>query len=447
MMAHESTRPVLRFTGFCAMLGLAAGCHSPQTRVAERVRALEQDWRTNLLYQESLPERVLDWPAALAQLRASNLKLRQARLDLTNAQESVRQVYRDLVPTLNLNAGVSKRLVDMPHISPSDVTFSVDSFFNIPGVVSFNARLYVARLYEIRTEAAYALAEREQIIELYKLFWAFQDAQEQAHTLQNQKKTAHAYEAADPVTGQLLLTEAELREISGENETQNLQQRASELLGSHEYHWSLSTNRLPELHYAQEPLPLDDTNRVAQLQIRLAAIELEAARAELAGIKLRYWPELNIFITGPPIYQQYYGQEQFWNAHDVQASANVFWWVDTRGYISHQLRQTKRQKDLQEARLRQDALALIQRLLATQELLRVTRERERDLEQQLVVLAAIPPAQNFAALQRYATDYQTTADQLRQVRRELAELNTLCWFMDESAWTELAPLTPLVAIH
>ena len=62
---------------------------------------------------------------------------------MTNAQESVHQVFRDLMPTLNLHAGANKRLVDLPNLSSSDVTFSADSFFNIPGVVSFSARLYI----------------------------------------------------------------------------------------------------------------------------------------------------------------------------------------------------------------------------------------------------------------------------------------------------------------
>src|SRR5207253_1161098 len=116
---------------------------------------------------------------------------------------------------------------------------------------------------------AYALAEREQIIELYKVFWAAQDTQEQARYVQNRKTTAHAYETVDPFTGQLLLTETELRELAGQHEGENLQQRASDLFGSRQYRWAFSTNGLPALRYDRDPLPLNDTNRVALLQLRL----------------------------------------------------------------------------------------------------------------------------------------------------------------------------------
>jgi outer membrane protein TolC len=431
-------------------LGLAAllafgGCASPRQHVATRVASLAKEWQTNILYQTRLPDRALDWPTALAELRAHNLKLRQAGTDRTNAQEAVHQVFRDLLPMLDLHAGVAKQLVDFPSIGPNDVTFSADSFFNIPGLVNFSARLYVTRLALLRAEAAYELTEREQIIDLYKLFWSAQELQAEARQLQEQKKTARAFGVVDPFTGQTMLTQTEVHELSQNQEVQTFQQHAGDLLGSQQYHWIFLTNGLPILHYDVDPLPLTDTNRVAQLQLRLAAIELEAARAELSGIKLRYWPELDIFVTGPPLYQSTFGQAQFWSADQLRASADVFWTIDTRGYITTQLRQTKRQQAIQQERLRQESLTLMQKLITSQRLLQATYEQERDLEQELQVLEAVPPAQNFDSLQKYATDYETTSEQLRRVRRELAELNTLFWFVDEAAWIHVSPLKNLTA--
>lgn len=430
----------------CALLlaALWVGCSAPSHKVLRQEDTLARQWQTNVAYQANLPERSLDWPAALAQLRAENLKLRQTRTELTNAQESVRQVFRDLVPTLNMHANISKRLVDIPTITADDINFSADSLFNLPGLVSFNARLYTARLSLLRAAAAYALTEREQIIELYKVFWAFQEHGEQIRHLQNEQQTARAFEAVDPFTSQVLLTSAEVRALGAEQESANLQQRTSDVLGSRQFKWVLLPHALPELPYDINPLPLDDTNRVARLQIRLAAIEYEGVRAQLAGMKLRYWPDLTIFVSGPPIYQRSFGRETFWDAEELRASADVFWWIDTRGYISRQIRMTERQRGLQEARLRQDSMALIRRLQVTQDLFRATAEQARDLENQLLIMEAVPPAQNYAALEKYAVEYQNTADQLRRVRRELAELKTLFWFVDEAAWQDLSPLPTLV---
>jgi hypothetical protein len=427
------------------VLTLISGCASPREKVAERAGALGATWQTNVTYQAQRPEREIDWHAAVAELRANNLKLRQAQTEVTNTQEAVRQIFRDLTPTLNLRAGISKRLVDIPQISPNDATFSADSFFNLPGLVSFGARLYIARLQQLRAETVAALVDREQLIELYKLFWFAEDVEEQSRHVQNQIAIAQAFGAIDLFTGQIMLTQAELRALAREQEHESLQQRASELLGNHQFRWVLATNGLPQLRYHVDQLPLDDTNRVAQLQLRLAAIELEAARAQLSGLKLRYWPELNIFISSPPIYQRAFGRERWWDAEEVRASADLFMWIDTRGHISRQIRQTRRQQAMQTERLHHESIALINRLLFTQDLLKAAQEKELELEQQRQILEAIPPAQNYAALQKYSFDYQTVTDQLRAVRRELAELNSLFWFVDEAAWAELSPLEPLVA--
>ena len=429
------------------LLFIAAACRSPQRRVAKEVRNLRVEWQTNLIAQAHLPLRALDWPSAVALLRAKNLKLRQARAEVTNSQEAVRQIFRDLTPTLNLRAGVAKKLQDISNISFNDVTFSADSFFNLPGLVSFGARLYAARLSQLRAETAYSLTEREQIIELYKLFWAALDSQEQAGHITNQLQTAKAFQQVDPVSGQVMLTEVRIQETARSQELETLQQRAGDLFASRDARWVFVTNNLPDFRYEANPLPLDDTNRVAQLQMRLVGIELEGARAILTGIKLRYWPELNIFISGPPIYQRFAGQEKLWDASQILGSADVFWYLDTRGVIARQVRQTKRQQDIDLQRMRQEALALIDKLLFTQTLIKSTHEHLRQVDGQLAVLEAVPPAQNYSALVRYVDDYRSLVDQQRRLRRDVAELNALFWFVDEQAWADVAPIKSLAKVE
>jgi hypothetical protein len=428
--------PSVLLTGVCLAL-LALGCRSPQTRVDQHVRDLHLEWQTNLAHQAALPERVVHWNEAVALLLENNLKLRAARVEVTNSQEAVRQIYRDLTPTLSLRAGISKRLQDISAVTFDDVTFNADSFFNIPGLVSFGARLYTTKLFRLRSETAYELARREQVIELYRLFWAALEAQENALHREVQRSTARAFAEVDPFTGQMMWTEAEVAALAGRQEVEAIQQRASELLGSHAYRWVFSTEHLPELRYDIEPLPLADTSRVAQLQTRLLAIELEAARMQLLGLKMRYWPELTLFVSSPPIYQRSLGRDRFWDAGEVRASADLFWYLDTRGQIARQVRQTRRQQGLQRQRLREESLSLIDRLLLTQELIKHTQEQSERLNQQLEILRAVPPAQNYASLHKYATDYRAMVEQQRRVRQELAQLNTLFWFVDEQAWRDV----------
>jgi len=314
---------------------MAMGCRGPQRKVDEHLASLRQYWDSNVVYQANLPERVIDWNEALGIMMVKNLKLRQMRDDVVRSRESVRQVFKDLIPAPTLQAGVSELFPDIPGIGPDDVYMSAVASFSVPGVVNFRSRLYAAQLVELRSRAANQLGEREQVVELYRVFFTAQELRNRMTQLETERATADAMAQVDPFTGQLMQTEVETLQLANAREEKALQDRVSELLGSRDFQWVLSPEGLPELSYEEEPLPLADTNRVAQLQMKLLAVELEAARAQLLGLKLRYWPDLNITISSPPIYSRSAGgSERFWDADDLRATANLNWTIDTRGNLS-----------------------------------------------------------------------------------------------------------------
>jgi hypothetical protein len=426
----------------CLTALVLSACSSPQKKVAGHMDRLRHAWETNLQAQTSLSERVLDWPSAVDLVFSHNLKLAQARTEITNAIENVRQVYKDLIPTLTMRAGVSKQLAELANLTENDFTLSADSFFNVPGVVSFGSRLYAARLYAIRAQAAYELAEREQLIELYRLFYSAEELRDQNTRLGMRHATAIAMEQVDPFSGQVMRTEMETLNLGYLRDLKGFQDRASDVLGSREYRWIFSTNGLPALNYYDNPLPLSDTNRVAQVQMRLLAVELEAARAQLLGMKLRYWPELNIFVTGPPIYQRTAGNEHFWDSEEVRASADLFWTVDTRGNNRRMIRQTLRQQDLQIRQYEQESLTLLNRLIFTQQIMDTMQKQLANVESQLALLLSIPPAQNYDAIHKYSLEYHTLTQQQLQLKRDISELNALFWFVDEYAWRDQRTALP-----
>jgi hypothetical protein len=394
-------------------------------------------WQTNLVRHENLPVRQVDWSTGVELLLAKNPKLRQARIDYTNSVENYKQIFRELIPTLNARAGVQKRLASLNTLSFDDVTFSADSFFNVPGLVNYAARIYAGKLVMLRSRTAYELAEREQVIELYRLFNNIVEESTELERLKIQRANVAAMAAIDPFTGRMMQTEFQLRETAAAKQTESFQQRASDLFGDYSYRWNIVTNGIPEFHYTTDPLPLNDTNRVAQLQMKLYALELEAAKATLTGIKMRYWPELNIFISGPPVYQRIAGVERWWDASQVRGSADLYWSLDTRGYISRQLKQTKRAQQLQREKFEQESQALIDKLLFTQKLMKVTQEQLDRTNKEIEFLTAVPPANNFLAVQKYTEDYRQLTQQQIRLRGEMSEFNALFWFMDEQAWPKL----------
>lgn len=425
---------VLFFLILLAIPFLATSCLSPKKRVQRKHDELKLQWQTNIQNQARLKERVIDWPSAVSLMLENNLELRTSRNEITNSQAMVKQIWKDLIPNLNLRAGVTKRLTSLHTTTFDDVNFSADSFFNIPGIVNFSARLYTARLMLLRSQIAYRLAERRQMIELYRLFYGAEEADFQTGRLQTQRATASAMEQIDPFTGRMMQTELRTRELANVRELQNVQDRASKLLGSRDHRWVFATNNLPDLRYHEIPLELTDTNRVAGLQLKLFAVELEAARAQILGMKLRYWPELNIFISSPPLYSRQFGRERWWDADELRASADIFWTIDTRGQLTRLIRQTSRQIEFQKARYREENIELMNRLLFTQELIKSVQDQLQRVDRQLQLLLAVPPPQNYLSVQKYALDYRSLTQQQLRLRRELSELNTLFWFIDEEAW-------------
>ena len=428
------------FATAAALMLFLCACGSPEKHVSHHMEGLRVAWETNYLHQLNLPARKVDWPTGLELLLAKNPKLRQARVDYTNALENYHQIFRELIPTLNMRSGVTKNLASLNTLSFDDVTFSADSFFSVPGIVNFAARIYVAKLVLLRARTAYQLAEREQVIELYRLFTGLQEQMEELRRLNVQRANVRAMNEIDPFTGRMMETELQSREINTLKETRTFQQRAAELFADYSYRWELITNGLPNLRYDLNPLPIGDTNRVAQLQMRLYALELEASRATVMGMKMRYWPELNIFISGPPIYQQVSGRSVWWDASQVRGSADLYWTLDTRGYISRQLKQTKRTQEMERDRFEQESLALMDRLLFTQQLMKSTRQQLDRTEREIQILLAVPPAQNFLSIQKYSEDYRQLLRQQIQLRREMSEFQSLFWFMDEQAWPKLTTI-------
>lgn len=415
----------------CASL---CGCLSPSKKVAQNVGQLQQQWQTNVARQTALPEQILDWPHANALLEAGNLKLRRARADITNAQENFRQVFKDLMPTLNVRAGMSKTLETLPATSVDDVNFNLDSFFNIPGILSMSTRLFATRLVLLRTKAYYDLTIREQTIELYKLFLAFEDQNAAEAQLNDELAFARAIGSVDPFSGKLLMRDLDTRSLALARDRDGLQDKAGDLFGNRDWRWKFVSDGLPQFRYDLTPLELSDTNRIAQLQIKLAAIEFVAAWARIKGIQLQYWPDLSVFVTGPPVYQRSAGVESFWNAGQLRLNANVFYRIDTRGQIATQIRQTRRDQELQIARLRQDALALIDKILAAQKFMGTLRQQADQLKQVLPLLSQVPPAADYTGILKAAENARNLRDQERKLQRELAELNTVFWFVDDTKW-------------
>jgi hypothetical protein len=175
--------------------------------------------------------------------------------------------------------------------------------------------------------------------------------------------------------------------------------------------------------------------------MRLVAIEIAGEWAREVGIKLQYWPEVNFFVTGPALYQRVNGETRTWRPDDIVLRGDFYWRLDTRGYVSRQLKQARREQELQLAQIKLDSLTLINKLLAAQKLILLTREQLDQLHRVIPLVQGAPLPADFAGILSSLALYRNLRDQERKMRRDLADLNAVMWFVDEAKWGN--PATPL----
>ncbi len=409
------------------------GCFSAEMRVVEQLPNIHREWQTQVRHQANLQEKTVGWSQAVTQLQVGNLKWRTSRHGVASAKEAVRQVYRDLRPSLNVQAGLSRPLLDLPGITSKDLSFSADSFITLPGVVGFNARKFAADLSLMRAQVAEQIQKRTQVVELYKLTLRAGVTRQNLAMAQQQQVMAQRWEALDPVLGRQTMAELRSEETQLELEAQQLQDQIGELLGNRNYRWKIETNSLPVLSN-YEQFELQETSRVGRLQLLLTAIELAGAKARLQGIRLYQWPDLHLYISGPPIYQRSAGTQHMWDAGQVRANANLFWQIDTRGQIASMARGEKQQQALQRARIRLEAQGMISKLLAAKRMLAKYREEEARLTEQTRQLAEVPAPLDFRGWQQLFNSQRVLARERQKLFIQSVELKILFWVIDDESW-------------
>lgn len=430
------------FLPILAAFILAAGCRSPQPALDRQETQLAQELATQWQAAQDLPAAALTWDEALIRLHAHNLELRADRDAVTTARERLRQVTKDLLPGVVLTGQVAKTLAQLGDLDGDDASLSLYAFFNVPGVIHWRVRHYAAELEFIRAGWAFELKQRELTIQLRELFL-------RSSLLEQRRKNltlARQWQPADPLSAALessppgLEREATLWALRREDDT--IQSAAAALLGDSGHHWRLLAATLPAIDYSARPPAIDDPAAFGRLHRRLQAADLEAARLRLRGVKLQYWPDLSINLSGPPIYQVAGGRNTSFSSDQIFVTLGTSLNLDLRGGIAQQLRETKRDFALLETRLREQNARLLQRLRQALDALALNTKQLRLTETRLDALRGLPvthrPARARENLERLlALDQQRTALLL-----ERAQLDALFWLLDETQWPPASSAPP-----
>ena len=404
----------------------------------------EQYGRASSLYEEAYREltnkepKEINWSQARAMMLENNLELHRAKDALERAKESKRQIYWDLVPSLRFSTALSKALTDLGTVDSKDLRFSVFSTINLPGIVSLYSRRYGAILGELRAQWDLRLKRRELIIRLRELFLEYDDFETRKGNISqsqlwNPPGSKTPAELLKSTPEEILLEQQAFNLRLSEN---RLTQSIAKILGNFDHRWKLTGGELPEFSYAQNPLDLNDTARLGVLLRRKQAADLEALRLMELSTKLRYFPDLNFGVSSPSLYRIGNGREQGFSADDLIFHANSVVSLDTSFRLTRQLKNVRRQIELQDRIMQEQIREQLQRAILAQEELSLV-ERELDLaELRIETLDAQPRSTELDEVRIYLEKRFVLIERASSLRLKKARIEGGFWLLDEDKWSD-----------
>lgn len=428
---------LLRSIGFGVAWLAMAGCVDPRSGVAKQEEQIADQFSRELLRIDSLQDEKISWNEALKLMSSNNIDLISTKDQVTTAEEALTQIYRDLIPGASISAGVNAAVTDLANLSGDDFAFNVFSFINIPGIIAHHIRYYASTLELMRARWAYELKLRELTIALHEQFLQYQLLEERTKNL----SLSSRFQPPPSILGGLDATPEGLQKeelaLTLERQSRGMQASISRLLGSTRSRWILEAETVPEWDYIKNPLPIENPKQFGTLYRQLQALQLEGQRLSKLGVKLRYWPDIFISVSTPPVYSVRDGEVDSIEFDRTFVSLNTTAQLDTRLSIWTQLKQVERRIELDRRRLEQENSILIEQLQTNQNALELNRKQSRLNEIRLKFLRkekrGLDPRQNRDQLEKSLG----LSERRTSLLIERAQLQASLWLLDERRWDRI----------
>jgi len=429
----------------CGVLALlvTAGCRSPSVVIDKEVSKLDESWvkRTTAFPHREI--RTLNWPEALEWMELNNLALMRANEERDRARRGIGQVYKKLLPYVQLQVGVNKRISELDSLSFDDLRWDLNAYAVLSGLLTLDRDVYAAELSYIRSNLVRELVWREKTVELHRHFIASRQLQLARQRLLESERILNEFPAprrsiqSVPATVDFVSEQVRARQAK-------LNGELSDLLGLTVVQVELTDESLPVVDYAKTPLEPGEVTRVGVLRRKLLAIELVGAQARVRGAKLQYWPDISAFLTSGPLWTTSGGQTVWWSSEDLRFSVNAFVPIDLNGAIRDRVREAKTDMEFLKRAIELKESALVsefadkRRALAQAEREVLEQERKRTLLMQLI---SIEGAENLGERLRQWTEIEIQRESAVDQR---SQLNAFFLFFDEAFWT--GPTAPAALV-
>jgi hypothetical protein len=215
-----------------------------------------------------------------------------------------------------------------------------------------------------------------------------------------------------------------------------LSQSIAKILGNFDYSWELNASAIPPLDYVNDPLDLNNTKRLGVLLRQKQAADLEALRLTEFSTKLRYFPDLNLGVSSPPLYRVGNGNESSFSADDLVFRASSGFPLDTSLRVTRQLKNVRRQIEFQNRYMREEIREQIQRAFLAQTEIQLV-DRELDLAKlRLETLDAQPKSTELDQVRIFLEKRFVLIERVSSLQIRKARLEGGFWLLDEDGWID-----------
>ena len=428
-------KPISAWTLIITLLG---GCKSVHQNLGEQFDRVEKIYSETYDQNRVLENKQIGWGEALSIMLKNNLELQRAQDSLERARESRAQIYWDLVPSLRFSASLSKALTDVGQIESDDLRFSIFSTINFPGLINLYSRKYTALLAEIKAGWDLKLKKRQLTIRLRELFLEYEAFRTRKSNIEktqlwNAKENKKPSDLLATTPEEILVEQQACNVRISENQ---LSQSIAKILGNFDYSWELNASAIPPLDYVNDPLDLNNTKRLGVLLRQKQAADLEALRLTEFSTKLRYFPDLNLGVSSPPLYRVGNGNESSFSADDLVFRASSGFPLDTSLRVTRQLKNVRRQIEFQNRYMREEIREQIQRAFLAQTEIQLV-DRELDLAKlRLETLDAQPKSTELDQVRIFLEKRFVLIERVSSLQIRKARLEGGFWLLDEDGWID-----------
>lgn len=271
----------------------------------------------NLPDWETLPIRKISWGEALRMATKHNMDMARARITIEDAERQARSVYMDIIPLVNLDAIMNKRLKSASTMQTDELTYHVNVLFNLPSLSQLPIDVYTAQAQVYAVKKAYELKERELVSKLYKVARQ-RRLQEELYNIEKTgiSKDDNEWKQKD-------------MEYKKDEERRSDWLEISKLLGSTSARWEIDWSTVPHLKWDYY---MKASQHIDVLVLTMMAMQLEASKMAVYDALMEYLPQINIDFYSPALFSTTGGTYSgfFGDSKDMTLNMNASLQLDTQ---------------------------------------------------------------------------------------------------------------------